>query len=190
MKNLKIYVLIFIMICFVSCKDETELGNDFFYLPEYESIDVGYPYGTIVYHSNEKNIYDDILVYSDIVGINNNDKYIIVKQKPNKKTLLKVIEDNLNLWNNFYIESNKDSLINLVNRKILISDIHKLIKDKNIKEVEDSIFNNDLYYKELFNNKINYYIIQKRDNSILGPLSFKKFEIFKKERSIDLDFEN
>ena len=78
----------------------------------------------------------------------------------------------------------------MVNRKILISDIHKLIKDKNIKVVEDSIFNNDLYYKELFNNKINYYIIQKSDKSILGPLSLKKFESYKKERSIDLVFEN
>lgn len=191
MKIIKKNLLFIVIICFISCKDETDLGNNFYYLPNYESKDVGYPYGSIVYKSKEKYAFEKTFVYTDIVGINNNDSYIIVKQIPNKKLLLQNIKDDLNdlkLWSNYYLESKKGSLVDLIYKKTSIYDIHKLIKNKDTEIVVDSIFKNDSFCKSMFRNKINYYIIQKDKDIVFGPLTFNEFEVMKKNKNIDLDF--
>lgn len=179
-----------VIICFTSCKDETDLGNNFYYLPDYESIDIGYPYGTIVYKSSEKNKFEKILIYADVASVNNNDDYIIVKQIPNKKILLQNIKDDLGLWSNYYLEIKRDSLIDLNYQKTSIYNIHKLVTNKGVEAIADSIFNNEPFYKKMFKNKYNYYIIEKTNDSVFGPLNLKEFEAIKKEKKIDLDFEN
>jgi hypothetical protein len=179
-----------VIICFTSCKDETDLGNDFYYLPDYESIDIGYPYGTIVYKSNEKNKFEKILIYADVASVSNNDDYIIVKQIPNKKILLQNIKDDLGLWSNYYLEIKRDSLIDLNYQKTSIYNIHKLVTNKGAEAMADSILNNEPFYKKMFRNKYNYYIIEKTNDSVFGPLTLKEFEALKKEKKIDLDFED
>ncbi len=182
-----------ITICFISCKDETDLGNNFYYLPDYESEDVGYPYGSILYKSKEKYAYEKTLVYADITSINNNDCYIIVKQTPNKKLFLQNIKDDLDdlkSWSNYYLDNKKGSLVDLIYQKASIYDIHKLVKDKDTEKISDSLFNHNSFCKKMFRNKYNYYIIQKYDDSVLGPLNLKEFHALKKEKKIDLDFEN
>ena len=193
MRIIKKNLLLIVIICFVSCKDKTDLGSNFFYLPDYESIDIGYPYGTIVYKSKEKNKFEKVLVYADIVSINNSDSYIIVKQNPNKKLLLQNIIDDLDdikLWNNYYLESKKGGLVDLIYKKKSIYDIHKLIENKDIEVVADSLFKNDSFFKNIFKNKYNYYIIRKSDNSVFGPLTLSEFESMKNKMSIDLEFKN
>lgn len=179
-----------VIICFTSCKDETDLGNNFYYLPDYESVDIGYPYGTIVYKSSEKNKFEKIFIYADVVSVNNNDDYIIVKQIPNKKILLQNIKDDLNLWSNYYLEIKRDSLIDLNYQKTSIYNIHKLVTNKGAEAITDSIFNNEPFYKKMFINKYNYNIIEKATDSVFGPLNLNEFDALKKEKKIDLDFEN
>ncbi len=179
-----------VIICFTSCKDETDLGNNFYYLPDYESVDVGYPFGSIIYKSKEKYVFEKIFVSADVINVNKNDDYIIVKQIPNKKILLQNIKDDLNLWSNYYLEIKRDSLIDLNYQKTSIYNIHKLVTNKGAEAITDSIFNNEPFYKKMFVNKYNYYIIEKSNDFVFGPLTLKEFDALKKEKKIDLDFEN
>lgn len=191
MRIIKKSLLLIVIICFVSCKDETDLGNNFYYLPDYESKDVGYPYGSIVYKSKEKYAFEKTFVYADITNINNNDSYIIVKQTPNKKLFLQNIKEDLKdlkIWSNYFLESKKGSLVDFIYKKTTIYDIHKLIKNKDTEIVADSIFKNDSFCKSIFRNKVNYYIIQKEKDILFGPLTLYEFEVMKKNKNIDLDF--
>ncbi|UYW02005.1 hypothetical protein K5I29_03585 [Flavobacterium agricola] len=186
----KIYFGIIILFCFTSCNDKNYLGNNFYYLSEYESMDIGYPYGTIIYKSSEKNMFEKIIINSDVVNINNDENYIIVKQSPNKKLLLESIKNDLNVWNNYYISIKKDSLIDLNNQKISIYNIHKLVTNRGTEVITDSIFNNEVLYRKMFRNKFNYYIIEKKTDSVYGPLTLEELNVFKKKKKIDLNFEN
>lgn len=182
-------VLLFILLFFVSC-NERNLGKDYYCLSEYEANE--YLTGSFVYKSFNENVFEKIIVYPKVKSIEFNTEYIIVLQQPNKKLMLKKIKDDLELWNNYYSENKKDSLVSLVHKKMLLSNIHKLVgsnKTEKLNITADSIFNNEIFYKKMFENKSNYYIIQKANDSIFGPLTLKGFEIIKKKKSIDLDFE-
>lgn len=198
MKILKIGVIIIglvLMLFFLKIatnKDDQNLGSGYYFLPNYEAIDVGYPYGNLIYKSNNKNHFDIILIRSDIKSVNYNDQFIIVYQEPNKKLALKEISDMLILWNNYYNEIKRDSLINLEYEKASLSDINRMIGGKNneqITRITDSIFSSEESYKKVFANKYNYYIIDKVNNTISEPLSLKEFNKKKKEKNIDLEFE-
>jgi hypothetical protein len=189
MKKIGTFLTLFML---VSCNDGSDLGNKYYYLPDYEALDIGYAYGSMVYKSENKNHFNNVLIYSEIERINYNDKYILAIQKPNKSLIIKRIKDDLELWNNYYSENKKDSLVSLVHKKMLLSNIHKLVgsnKTEKLNITADSIFNNEIFYKKMFQNKSNYYIIQKANDSIFGPLTLKKFDAIKKKKSIDLDFE-
>tara|TARA_Y100000780_G_scaffold226832_1_gene241682 strand:- start:63 stop:413 length:351 start_codon:yes stop_codon:yes gene_type:complete len=70
------------MIVCISCNDR-ELGNDYYYLPKYESIDIGYPDSeAIIYKSNHENAFGDIKIRGDVLEVNSNSKYIIAKRNP------------------------------------------------------------------------------------------------------------
>ena len=56
--------------------------------------------------------------------------------------------------------------------------------------MDDSIFNYEPFYKKMVKNKYNYYIIEKTNDSVFGQLTLKEFEAIKKEKKIDLDFED
>ena len=186
-------VVLLTLFTLFSCNDGSDLGNKYYYLPNYEALDIGYAYGSLVYKSNNKNHFNNVLIYSEIERINYNDEYILAIQQPNKSLMIKRIKDDLNLWNNYYYENKKDSLVNLVHKKILLSEIHDLVGNKKIEKINvvaDSIFNNEPFYKKMNRNKYNYYIIQKSDDFVFGPLTLKEFEAIKKEKKIDLDFEN
>lgn len=128
-------------------------------MPIYEAEDIGYPYGTIVYKSKEKNHFDEILIYSDIEKINYNNQFVIIVQKPNKELMLKRIKDDLNNEN-----------------------IRKQF------EIKDSISKREKSYNKLFLNEENYYIIDKKNNKIFGPLNQRTFINIKLQQNINLDF--
>ena len=189
MRNAAIIIILFTLL---SCNDGTDLGNDYFYLPDYEAVDIGYAYGTMIYKSESKDHFDKIIICSDVKKINFDSKYALILQKPNKKLLIKHLVDDLIIWNNYFIEMKKDSLVDLGHKKMLLRDIHRLVENNEAKKLNttaDSIIDKDVYYQKMFKNKENYYIIQKNKDSIYGPLSVKEFEVIKKKKKIDLDFE-
>ena len=183
--------IIFVLFTLFSCNDGSDLGDDYYYLPDYEALDIGYAYGTMVYKSENKNHFNDVIVYSDIKNIKFNSEYIIVLQEPNKKLMIKQIADDLTTWNNYYLENKKDSVVNLTHGKLSLKNIDNLIKEnksRRLDKIADSIFNKESFYKKIFKNKENYYIIQKENDSIFGPLNLKEFTKIKNKKNIDLDF--
>lgn len=62
-----------------SCDDES-LGNGYYYLPEYEAIDLGFPYGAVVYKSSKKYIFNDIKIKGNVIEVNSNEDFIIAKR--------------------------------------------------------------------------------------------------------------
>ena len=183
-------LVIFVIFTLFSCND-SELGSKYYYLADYAASDIGYPYGSIVYKSGKENHFDDIIVYSNVEKINHNSDYIIILQKPNKRLMDKKIRDDLEFWNNYYLENKKDSLVDLTYKKMFLKDIYNLVKKDKAQKlniITDSIFNNEIFYKKIFKNKENYYIIQKGNDSILGPLNLKEFTKIKNQKNIDLDF--
>ncbi|MPL56193.1 hypothetical protein SDC9_01675 [bioreactor metagenome] len=183
---MKLTVYIFVLILFYSCNDGSNLGNNYYYLPDYESKDIGYPYGTIVYKSKEKNHFDKILVYSDVEKVKLNNNFIIVFQRPNKKFMLKKIEDDLNTWNYYYSENKKDSIVDIAYSKISLKDIYDLSQKRKLADVADSIVRKERFYLDIFSNAKNYYIINKNNNKVFGPLQQKDFENLKLKFNIDL----
>lgn len=120
-------ILILLLICY-SCSDR-KLGNNYYFLPKYESIDVGYSESeAIVYKSNQEYIFSNIIIRGDVLEVSFNSNYIIAKRDP------------------------------------LIS------RDKNSGLIE-------------------YYIIDKKNDKLFGPLTKNDFDIKTVELNINLDFE-
>lgn len=142
-------LLCIFLITLFGCSEQ-KLGDGYFYLPDYEAMDVGYPYGSIVYKSNQKNVYRDILIHADVISCTVKGHYILVVQKPNKALRKKEIMDIVSLRNNNYSERNKSI-------------------------VADSLINS---YEE-FRNPINYYVIEKQSGVLGGPFTKSEFEKFK-----------
>jgi len=60
--------------------DSQNLGGNYYYLPKYEAIDIGYPGGGIIYKSTQKNIFRDIKIHGNVINIGNNTDFIIAIQ--------------------------------------------------------------------------------------------------------------
>lgn len=194
MKKLEVALVVGLIILLVSVLYEpNSLGDKYYYMDEYTTIDVGYPYGQIIYKSKDKynGVYSiDKIIDANIKEVKYNSNYIIALQYPNKKIIIKELEDNILFWYDYYKENKKDSIIKIsfgeyyLSNLISINDISKL----RIKIIVDSIVENNTYYKKLLKNKINYYIIDKKKDSVYGPFNKKEFIDFKEKKNIDLDF--
>jgi hypothetical protein len=189
---MKKIILIFVFFNILSCNNIDDLGSGYYYLSSDDASDIGYPYGSIIYKTNQKKSFKNIIIYPEIINIKYNEEYILSIQQPNEILILKRIKDDLRFWSRYYSKNKKDSLVSLFQNKILLSDIRNLVgnnKSEKINEIADSIFKNQLFYMKMFQNKSNYYIIQKVNDSIFGPLTFNEFEAIKKKKSIFLEFE-
>lgn len=82
-------------------------------------------------------------IYSEVLDYSYNEDFILVKQKPNKKYHIKALL--------FELED-----IYLRSRSELIA---------------DSLINNSVHYKQIFDNEINYWIIDNKKDTLLGPLN-------------------
>jgi hypothetical protein len=155
---------------------EGSLGDGYFYLPEYDAMDTGYPYGSVVYKSTQKNIFQQLIIRADVISCTVKGHYILVVQKPNKALMKKEIIESLDLWNN-YTERIKDSLVTVGNTKIDLSQVHtiKLAGDTAANKFADSLIN----VSGVSRQPINYYIIDKKVGLVNGPLTKSEFEKIK-----------
>lgn len=186
---MKKLILSFIFLICISC-NERSLGKDYYFLSEIESKE--YLTGSFVYKSFNENVFDSILVHPKVTNIKFDNKYIVAIQVPDEKLMLSQIKKDLVFWNQYYMDNSKDSLINLIHGEIALKNINNLFKKDgkiNLTKVSDSIFKSSEYFKKIFKNKENYYIIQKSNDSIFGPLNLKEFEVLIKRKSIDLHFD-
>lgn len=180
---MKVILLVLSSLLLLSCNDAS-LGKGYYVLTDYESEDVGYPYGSIIYKSKDEDAFQHIVVYSDIKKCVVDGDFILVLQKPNERLIKKEFRDGLSFWQDHRDSRKNDTLISIMNIPISIAKIDRLMDNPNDVESKiDSILN----HHQLLGTSKNYYIIMKSKDSIIGPLSKADFEKVKKQKGIGLN---
>jgi len=111
MRKAYLNILILLFTC-ISCSDR-KLGDDYYFLPKYESIDVGYPDSeAFVYKSNQEYVFSDIKIRGDVLDVNYNSKYIIAKRDP-----LISRDENSGIIEYYIIEKKNDKLFGPLTEK-------------------------------------------------------------------------
>ena len=177
----------------ISCHDDSNnLGKDYYYMTKDDALYSGYPSWDFIYKSDKRrsSIFSIIATTpSDVIDYSFDDKYIIIKQKYNREVLLNELGMELSSWGGDYNIYKREGVINFNDVPVSLKEISKQIELRGSTNLADSIISHSTYYKELLTpNKINYYIIDKDEDSILGPFDKLEFEKIKKEKGINLDF--
>lgn len=180
MKKFTLLIFLFILSC-----DKSKLGNNYFYLSNDEAADIGYPYGSLIYESSKQYFYQKKLISAEIVKVLSDDQHIIVMQHPNINSIKRQIIDDLNFWEEDFKRYRKDSIINFEFGNLRKSHIKNLLNDK---QKIDSLLSNSFYYKKIFSNKTNYYLIKKEKHVMLGPFSENEFKKVILENKVSLTF--
>lgn len=108
--SLSLFILLLVVVYFTFFVDEQNLGDNYYYLPRYESIDVGYPEGAIIYKSSERYVYSDVKVHGDVISVNSDEKYIIAIQNVDNSNNQKneIEKTNSQLLKYFIIDKKSD----------------------------------------------------------------------------------
>lgn len=59
---------------------DIDLGNHYYYLPDYEALDVGSPYEPLVYKSYSKHVIENIIISPVVIKAKNRGNYILAIQ--------------------------------------------------------------------------------------------------------------
>ena len=182
---LRIILCFLIVFSFCGCNNY-HLVKDYYYLPIDEAIDIGYPYGGIIYKSDEQNSFKRIIVYGDVRKCVISTTYILVSQEPNKMLYLKLLNNELKGINTQYIKTQKDSLFEFPHGSMSIKMVSDLMNKNGNQadKIADSIIKNHSYYKKILSNKFVYWIICTSSDSLIGPLNKEEFLTKKNELSI------
>ena len=177
----------------ISCHDDSNnLGKDYYYMTKDDALYYGFPSWDYIYKSDKRrSSYYSVIdkTPSDIIDYSFDDNYIIAKQKYNREVLLNELRMELSSWGGDYNIYKREGVINFNDVPVSLKEISKQIELRGSTNLADSIISHSSYYKELLTpNKINYYIIDKDEDSILGPFDMLEFETIKKEKGINLDF--
>ena len=177
----------------ISCHDDSNnLGKYYYYMTKDDALDYGLVSWDFIYKSDKtRSRYYSIIdkTPSDIIDYSFDDNYIIAKQKYNREVLLNELGMELSSWGGYYNIYKREGVINFNDVQVSLKEISKQIELSGSTNLADSIISHSSYYKELLTpNKINYYIIDKDEDSILGPFDKLEFEKIKKEKGINLDF--
>lgn len=70
-----------IVVFFICRNNKQDLGDNYYYLPEYEAVDIGFPDGAVIYKAKQKNVFNDIKIRGKIVDVISNPEFIIALQK-------------------------------------------------------------------------------------------------------------
>jgi hypothetical protein len=193
MKKTILAIFPIFLISLISCHDDSNnLGKYYYYMTKDDALDYGLVSWDFIYKSDKtRSRYYSIIdkTPSDIIDYSFDDNYIIAKQKYNRKVLLNELGMELSSWRGYYNIYKREGVINFNDVQVSLKEISKQIELRGSTNLADSIISHSSYYKELLTpNKINYYIIDKDEDSILGPFDKLEFEKIKKEKGINLDF--
>ena len=177
----------------ISCHDDSNnLGKDYYYMTKDDALYYGFPSWDYIYKSDKRRSGTFSIIAttpSDVIDYSFDDNYIIAKQKYNREVLLNELGMELSRWGGYYNIYKREGVINFNDVPVSLKEISKQIELRGSTNLADSIISHSTYYKELLTpNKINYYIIDKDEDSILGPFDKLEFEKIKKEKGINLDF--
>ncbi|MEN2487171.1 hypothetical protein AAYQ05_05150 [Flavobacterium sp. B11] len=83
------FVYLLVLLVTVGCADQADLGYGYYYLSEYDAVDIGYPDGAIIYKSSAKNEFDEIIIKETVKNAKSDDNYIIAMQLPKNEKVLR-----------------------------------------------------------------------------------------------------
>lgn len=86
---------------------DIDLGDNYYYLPDYEALDIGSSYKPLIYKSFSKNVIEKIIISPIVVKAKNRGNYILVIQTNKKDTIKKY----------FIINKKNDSIFECLDRK-------------------------------------------------------------------------
>lgn len=172
--------------------DNQVLGHDYYYLPDYEALDMGYVGGGILYKSGIKNSFENVIIPANVVKVKANKRYIIAIQKPDREVAKSILKKELKFWSDYYAQPGADTNIQATlpyrksvgNRDILFQTMDSAAISCKV----DSILSNEKFYTDLFKESTNYYIIDKDRNFVFGPLSITNFYKLLTEKKVNLKF--
>ena len=193
MKKTILAIFPIFLISLISCHDDSNnLGKYYYYMTKDDALDYGLVSWDFIYKSDKtRSRYYSIIdkTPSDIIDYSFDDNYIIAKQKYNREVLLNELGMELSSWGGYYNIYKREGVINFNDVPVSLKEISKQIELRRSTNLADSIISHSTYYKELLTpNKINYYIIDKDEDSTWGPFDKLEFEKIKKEKGINLDF--
>ena len=193
MKKTILAIFPIFLISLISCHDDSNnLGKYYYYMTKDDALDYGLVSWDFIYKSDKtRSRYYSIIdkTPSDIIDYSFDDNYIIAKQKYNREVLLNELGMELSSWGGYYNIYKREGVINFNDVQVSLKEISKQIELRGSTNLANSIISHSTYYKELLTpHKINYYIIDKDEDSILGPFDKLEFEKIKKEKGINLDF--
>ena len=193
MKKTILAIFPIFLISLISCHDDSNnLGKDYYYMTKDDALDYGLVSWDFIYKSDKtRSRYYSIIdkTPSDIIDYSFDDNYIIAKQKYNREVLLNELGMELSSWGGDYNMYKREGVINFNDVPVSLKEISKQIELRRRTNLADSIISHSTYYKELLTpNKINYYIIDKDEDSTWGPFDKLEFEKIKKEKGINLVF--
>lgn len=93
-----IFIILLLVVLYLTLRrgNEQDLGDNYFYLPKYEAIDIGYPDGAIIYKSAERNVFSDVKIHKNVISVNKNEDFIIAIQQDdsvNIKSIYPTVQD-------------------------------------------------------------------------------------------------
>ena len=175
MKKTILAIFPIFLISLISCHDDSNnLGKYYYYMTKDDALDYGLVSWDFIYKSDKtRSRYYSIIdkTPSDIIDYSFDDNYIIAKQKYNREVLLNELGMELSSWGGDYNIYKREGVINFNDVQVSLKEISKQIELRGSTNLADSIISHSSYYKELLTpNKINYYIIDKDEDSILALL--------------------
>lgn len=82
-KRIIIALMLLLVVLFLifGSANEQDLGDNYYYLPEYEAVDIGYPNGAIIYKSPQRYLFRDVIIHKTVISVNKNKDFIIAIQQ-------------------------------------------------------------------------------------------------------------
>ncbi|GAA4242176.1 hypothetical protein GCM10022292_11380 [Winogradskyella damuponensis] len=183
-----IYLCLLVSLFLFSCnesEEEINLGNNFYYIPFQEIIfDVTIFGGNGIYQLEN---YEKIpVILPDIEKYEYNSDFIIVKQDFNIKQTSRLIQNMISMPGTYFTYDKRYIKLNE-------NYFAKLDKSENssiyYKKFTSELLDNTSSIQKMKKNKENYYIIEKKELKVNGPLTKSEFKEMKKNLEINLSFE-
>lgn len=151
--SIALFVYSLLALTLIRCSSDysDELTGDYFYRDE------GGEIKQILSHTpNRRNIYGRVTSYVY------NSSFIIVLQEPSKPDHISMIAFDLRDELGKYPANTKEEILQSENEA-------------------DSILKNDRYYTNVFANRVNYWIISHKNDTVIGPLSQSEYFVKRRE---------
>lgn len=179
-----LYILCIVTLLGLSSCDRNNNLESYYYLDKDEALDVGYPYGSMVYKSLQEYSFSDILITSNVSKFKQNSQYVVAMQNLDTGLLRKWISESIE--NFIRHDGYNGERAGLKFYDYVLPDT-LLLKydnsDSSIAYLTNMVLKSS-FIQKIRQNDTNYWIIQISNDSLIGPMIKSEFEITRKEMQL------